>query len=86
MFEDYSISIRPFIDTIATLALGSWPKQVLVRVRDKSVARKTHLIFLRMQKCVTEWTLTLPQQLPLRELESQWTLESLGSDCRGQTP
>jgi hypothetical protein len=67
MFEDYSISIRPFIDIVATLALSSWPKQVFAKVRDKREARKTHLILPRMQKSVTKWTFTLPQQLPLRE-------------------
>jgi len=33
-----------------------------------------------------EWTLTLPRQLPLGELDSQRTPKSLGSDCRGQNP
>jgi hypothetical protein len=32
---------------------------------------------------VKEWTLTLPRELPLWELESQWTFKSLESDCRG---
>jgi len=85
MFEDYSISIKLFIDTVATLALGSWPKQVLARVQDKRETRNTHLILSRVQKSVTEWTLTLPQQLPLRELKFRWTPESLRSDWRGQT-
>jgi len=34
---------------------------------------------------VREWTLTLPRQLPLWEMESRWTLETLESDFRGQT-
>jgi hypothetical protein len=33
---------------------------------------------------VTEWTLTLPRELSLWELEFWWTPESLESDCRGQ--
>jgi hypothetical protein len=32
-----------------------------------------------------EWTLTLPRQLPLWEVESRWTSETSESDCRGQT-
>jgi hypothetical protein len=32
-----------------------------------------------------EWTLTLPRQLPLWEMEFRWTPETLESDCRGQT-
>ncbi len=39
-----------------------------------------------MQENVREWTLTLPRQLPPGELESQWTPESLASNCRGQNP
>jgi hypothetical protein len=34
---------------------------------------------------VREWTLTLPRQLPLWEVESRWTPETSESDCRGQT-
>ncbi len=33
-----------------------------------------------------EWTLTLPSELPLWELESQWTSEFLESNHRGQNP
>jgi len=33
---------------------------------------------------VKEWTPTLPNELPLWELESQWTFESLEGDYRGQ--
>ncbi len=35
-------------------------------------------------KCVREWTLTLPNEFPFWELESQWTFESLEGDYRGQ--
>jgi hypothetical protein len=37
-----------------------------------------------VQKSVREWTLTLPRELPLWELESRWTLNFLESDRRGQ--
>jgi hypothetical protein len=33
---------------------------------------------------VREWTLTLPRQLPLWEMESRWTPEASESDFRGQ--
>jgi len=32
-----------------------------------------------------EWTLTLPRQLPLWEMDSRWTPKTSESDCRGQT-
>jgi len=35
---------------------------------------------------VRKWALTLPKQLSLGELESWRTLESSGSNCRGQNP
>jgi hypothetical protein len=38
-----------------------------------------------MLESVREWTLTLPRQLPLWEMESRWTPKTLESDCRGQT-
>jgi hypothetical protein len=37
-----------------------------------------------VQESVREWTLTLPKELPLWELESQWTLKFSESNCRGQ--
>jgi hypothetical protein len=33
---------------------------------------------------VREWTLTLPRQLPLWEMESRWTPETSETDLRGQ--
>jgi hypothetical protein len=33
---------------------------------------------------VREWTLTLPRQLPLWEMESRWTSKTPESNCRGQ--
>jgi len=38
-----------------------------------------------MLESVREWTLTLPRQLPLWEMESQWTPKTSESDYRGQT-
>jgi len=32
-----------------------------------------------------EWTLTLPRQLPLWEMESRWTPKTSESNCTGQT-
>jgi hypothetical protein len=37
-----------------------------------------------VQESVRECTLTLPRQLPLRELDSRWTPETLKNDCKGQ--
>jgi hypothetical protein len=73
--------LAPFV---VTLALGLRPRQGLARVRAKREAWESHFVLLRVQKSVREWTLTLPRKLPLWELESQWTLESLESDSRGQ--
>jgi len=37
-----------------------------------------------VKESVKEWTLTLPKEFPLWELESRWTLECSESDCKGQ--
>jgi hypothetical protein len=41
-------------------------------------------MFPRVQKSIKEWTSTLPSELPLWELESQWILEFSKGDYRGQ--
>jgi hypothetical protein len=71
---------------VATLALGSRPRQGLARLRAKKEARESHLVLPRVQKSVRAWTLALPSELPFWELESQWALESSESDFRGQNP
>jgi hypothetical protein len=45
---------------------------------------ESHFMFPRVQESVREWTLALPSELSLWELESQWTLESSESNFRGQ--
>ncbi len=61
---------------VATLALGSWPKQGFARLRAKIGARECGRMW--------EWTLTLPNELPFWELESQKTFKTLKNDCKGQ--
>jgi hypothetical protein len=63
---------------VATLALGSCPRQGFARVQ----ARRGPWVCKKMW----EWTLTLPNELPFWELESRWTPKTLGSDCKGQKP
>jgi len=71
---------------VATLALGSWPRQGLVKVRAKREAQESHFMLSGMQESVMKWTLTLSSELPLWELESLWTSKFLESDYRGQNP
>ncbi len=70
--------------TIATVALGLWPRQGLAKVRAKSEAQESHFILPGMQKSVKEWALTLPNELPHWELDSRWTPKFSEADCRGQ--
>jgi hypothetical protein len=72
--------------SVATLALGSRPKQGLTKLRAKCEVRESHIMLPRVWESVREWIPTLPSELPLWELESQWTLESSKSNCRGQNP
>ncbi len=81
------------LKTVVTLALGLWPTQGLTRVW-KGASQEGNLEVTSHApesvgengQSVREWTLTLPSELPLWELESQWTLESSKSNCRGQHP
>jgi hypothetical protein len=77
----YFLGNIPFV---TTLALGSRPRQGLARVQAKRETWESHFILPGVQKSVREWTLTLPRELPLWELESRWTLESSESNCKGQ--
>ncbi len=71
---------------VATLALGSRPKQGLTKVWAKWEGWESHFMFLGVWESVKEWTPTLPNELPLWKLESQWIPESSESDCKGQNP
>jgi hypothetical protein len=59
---------------VTTLALGSWLKQGLARLRAKRETWESHLMLLGVKKGVREWTLTLPSEIPFWELESVATL------------
>jgi len=54
---------------VATLALGSQPRQGLARVWAKKEPR-SHISCSWECRTVREWTFTLPSELPLWELES----------------
>jgi hypothetical protein len=47
-------------------------------------AQESHFMFPGMQKSVRGWTPSLLNELPLWELESQWTLKFLKGDYKGQ--
>jgi hypothetical protein len=71
------------ITFVATLTLGSQPNQGLTKVQAKSEARESHFMF---RECRRMWRFkphTLPNELPLWELESWWTPKFLKSDFRG---
>jgi hypothetical protein len=50
---------------VATLALGSQPRQRLATVWAKSEAWESHSMLPGMWESVREWTFTLPSELPL---------------------
>jgi hypothetical protein len=69
---------------VATLALGSRPNQGFAKVWAKSELG-SHISCSR--ECKKVWgneAPTLPNELPLWELESQWTPESSEGNSRGQ--
>ncbi len=71
-------------ENVTTLALGSQPRQVLAKVLAKSEAQESDFMFLGVWENVRDWTHTLPSGLPLWELESRWTLESLEGNFTSQ--
>ncbi len=74
----YFCGFITFLCSVATLALGSRPRQGFARVRAKKGARECGRVW--------EWTLTLPNELPFWELESRWTPGTSKSDWKGQNP
>jgi hypothetical protein len=69
---------------VATLALGSQPRQRACKVASQEGSSGVTLHAPGSVKSVREWTFRLPMQLPLWEMESQWTPESSEGNCRGQ--
>jgi len=65
-------------------SLGLATKARVCKGASQEGARESHFMLLGVQESVREWTLTLPNELPFWELESQWTSESLEGDYRGQ--
>jgi hypothetical protein len=63
---------------VATLTLGSQPRQGFAKVRAKRRARECGRVW--------EWTFTLPNELSFWELESRWSPEISENDCKGQNP
>jgi hypothetical protein len=71
---------------VTTLALASRPRQGYAKVRTKWEGRESHFMLLGVWESVREWSLTLPSEFSLWELESWWILKSLEWDCKGQNP
>jgi hypothetical protein len=80
------MEILKFKEDVATLTLGSQPRQRGRKGAGQEEAQKSHHIWecKKMWGSMREWTLTLPRQLPLWEMESRWTPKILESDFRGQ--
>jgi hypothetical protein len=71
---------------VVTLALGSRPRQGLVKMRAKCEARESHFIFLGVCESVREWTPAFPNEFLFWELESRWTPKLLRSNFKHQNP
>jgi hypothetical protein len=71
-------------ESVATLALGSRPRQGLAKMWAKSGAQESHVMFPKVYESVKKWTLTLPNELSLWELEYRWTSKFLEGNCKGQ--
>jgi hypothetical protein len=80
--------LRHMLDLIFVICrnpnLGFTTKVRACKGASQKWAQESHFMLLGVQESVKEWTPTLPNELPLWELESQWTPEFLEGDCRGQ--
>jgi hypothetical protein len=85
MYNKYNYNVD-----VATLALGSQPRQRHCKGASQEDVRELSQEEVReckkVWRSVREWTLTLPRQLALWEMESRWTPETSESDYRGQNP
>ncbi len=75
--------VYKLVTIVATLALGSWPKQGFARLQAKreAVSRTTY-----SRECEKVWRNepSHPKGVPLWELESRWNPKSSKGNCRGQ--
>jgi hypothetical protein len=69
---------------VATLALGSWPRQGVARLRAKRKTHESHHMLLGMPKSVREWTLTLQSEFPCWELEFRMDSQTFIAQFRGK--
>jgi len=67
-------------------SLGLVTKAGLEKVWAKSEAWESHFMLPKVQENVREWTLTLPSELPLWELEFEWIFKFSEINYRGQDP
>ncbi len=65
-----------------SLGLATKARACKVAGQERSLGVTSHVP--RGAKSVREWILTLPNELPFSELESQWTSKSLEGDCKFQ--
>ncbi len=73
-------------ENVATLALGSRPRQRVTGLWAKREAQESCHMLPGVQESVREWTLTLPRELPLWELEYEWTPKCPKINFRVQNP
>jgi hypothetical protein len=66
-----------------SFSLGLATKAWLAKVRAKNEVRESHFMLPGVWESVKEWTSTFPSELPLWELESQWTSESFKGRLQG---
>ncbi len=86
MFNETPFLTSNKLTIVATLALGSRPREGLAKVQAKCEGRESHFMLMGVWESVREWAPTLPNELPLWELESRQTPASLKSNFRHKKP
>ncbi len=66
------------------LSFGLATKARVYKGAGQEWAQESHFMLPGVQESVREWTPTLPSELSLWKLESQWTPKSSEGNCKGQ--
>jgi hypothetical protein len=70
---------------VATLALGSWPKQGVARLRAKKETRESHHMFPGVRRVWGNEPSHFQMNPHCGSWNPKWTLEFSEHNCRGQT-
>jgi hypothetical protein len=79
-----SLKLDSYIVDVVTLALGSWPRQGVARLRAKREIRESHHILPGVRKVWVNKPSRSQMNSHCGNWSPKWTFESSKGDCNGQ--